>query len=524
MPAPLPRRRTAGTMRRMKFAAPLVALLGFFLCGVSFAQMPATPSSPERAAVVELSGEISDVSYSFLRERYASAETQGVTVVILKIDTWGGGVKPALDISRFIKEKASRIRTVAFVHRKAVSAGALIAIACDHIVIESTAMIGDCAPIVPDQQLQATERAKAEGPILAEFYDSATRNHHDPLLVQSMVTLGRAVHYVQSPTGDKKFVDAETYGKLLSDRWTPVAGVPDPVNNDQSLLTISGELAAKLGLAAYVSTDVEACAASEEVSIVATYPTSTSETIIRLLNNEVLRGILMMVFLSTAYISLSHPGTGAPEVVCVCSLATLLGVPLMTGWASWLEVTIILVGVVLLALEIFVIPGFGAAGISGISLILAGLVMTFVPGEPGGAGILPVLPGTWDAVRQGTIITLCGALGSLVLWFWFSRYLPQLPYFNRLVLQTAVGQTPEPGEDRARESLDAAWPSVGMIGAAYTDLRPGGVAMFRDEWINDARQIDVVCDRGFVTAGSEVIVREREGPRVIVRPTALQEG
>ena len=483
------------------------------------ATLPASAPAERKAVVIEVSGEITDVTTSYLRRRYERAEALGATVVILRLDTWGGGVGAALDISQFIKSQAPRMTTIAFVHRKAVSAGVLIAIACDKITTESSALLGDCAPISPGQQLQPTERAKAEGPILAEFYDSAVRNHHDPLLVQSMVSLGRAVYYVQGPAGEKRFVDQTTYDKLSVDQWKPVEGVPNPVNADTSLLTVSGTLAARLGLAAYVAADVDAVARAEGLSVIARYEPGAGQWLIDLLNNDVVRGLLIVVLLASGFIALSHPGTGAPEVVCMIALATLLGVPLLTGWASWLEVTLILVGVALLALEVFVIPGFGVTGIAGLVLVGVGLILTFAPGEPAGTGgILPALPATRLALQQGTIATLLGTVVSLALWFWFSRYLPKLPYFNRLVLQTSVGETLDPARDALRDQLDAAWPGVGATGVAYTDLRPGGVGAFRDDLINDFRNVDVVCDLGFVTAGSAVVVREKEGNRVVVRP------
>jgi membrane-bound ClpP family serine protease len=106
---------------------------------------------------------------------------------------------------------------------------------------------------------------------------------------------------------------------------------------------------------------------------------------------------------------------------------------------------------------------------------------------------------------------------SLLLWWWLSRYLPRLPYFNRLVLQ-APGDAATVGAAAAiTDPPPAAWPTVGMRGKVVADLRPGGIVAFYDDATNDTRTADVVCDCGYVPRGAEVIVREVAGNRIVVR-------
>src|SRR5205085_10320993 len=133
------------------------------------------------------------------------------------------------------------LHTVAFIQDKAYSAGAMIALACDEIVMEPGSVIGDCAPIVyrSDGSLESlapAERAKAESPILADFRDSAQRNGYDPLLAEAMVSVDRVVHYVQSSDGQRRLVNDSDYARLLADSWKPVPGVPDPIDDGRSLL------------------------------------------------------------------------------------------------------------------------------------------------------------------------------------------------------------------------------------------------------------------------------------------------
>jgi membrane-bound serine protease (ClpP class) len=195
------------------------------------------------------------------------------------------------------------------------------------------------------------------------------------------------------------------------------------------------------------------------------------------------------------------------------SLGVLVGVPVLTGYAQWWEILAILVGLVLLAMEIFVIPGFGVTGISGVLLICGGLVMTFVGDEPVEIpGVLPSLKGTWDAIFRGMVIVVTGMGCSLLLWLWIQRYLPKLPYVNKLILMTPQGAV-----EAVDQPTAAPWPVLGSIGTAVTDLRPSGTAEFADETIGDVRSAEVVSDSGFVRAGARVVVCKVRGARVVVK-------
>src|SRR2546421_374278 len=114
----------------------------------------------------------------------------------------------------------------------------------------------------------AAERAKMESPILADFDDSAQRNKHDPLLAAAMVAVGRVVYYVQNDAGEKRFVNEDDFKKLKDDGWMSVAGVPEPVDRADTLLTMHTPLAVKLGLTSGVASSVEELAQSHGLNVV----------------------------------------------------------------------------------------------------------------------------------------------------------------------------------------------------------------------------------------------------------------
>jgi membrane-bound serine protease (ClpP class) len=482
-------------------------------------------AGPSPAVVVALHGEIDDYSRDALFKHFERAKSLGAKTIILDINTYGGMVTSGLDIARFLKRQDD-LHIVAFVNDKAISAGAMIAMACNEIVMVPGSVIGDCAPIAIGtggdlQPLPAAERAKMESPILADFYHSAVRNHHNTLVAEAMVATDRSVHYV-TKGDERRFVSDADYEKLKKEEWKPVKDVPDPIDSSTTLLTVHSDLAEKIGLAV-IAPSAESFAAEHNYHIVASLEPSAGDKIVGVLGSAAVRGILLVIFLQALYIAFSSPGHGAAEAIAVVALGMLLGVPLLTGYAQWYEILIILAGVALVAFEVFVFPGHFVSAIVGIVMIVGGLVMTFVPKEPGGMpGVLPSFEGTYAAIRTGAVVVVGGLACSLMLWMWISRFLPRLPYLNRLILSTTspspmpAGAMPDAATDFSSVATEP-WPAIGTIGVAITDLRPGGSAQFPDPVTGDTRITDVVSESGFVPANSKIAVRTLRGSYAVVR-------
>ncbi len=494
----------------------------------SFAPTVPAPSArtgaPTPAAVIVFKGEVDDYSRDALFKRFDQAKAAGAKVIILKLNTPGGLVSAGLDISAFLR-KQKDVHVVAYVNRYALSAGIMIGLACDELVMEPETKVGDSAPIAISssgdlQSLGETERAKMESPILADFYASSVRNGYDPLLTSSMVTMNRVVHYVQSAKGEKKFVDEKGYQDLIEDGWKPVEGVPDPVDRADSLLTLNADVAEKVGISKGTFTSPDALAAARNYTIVSTFAPDSGDKFIGWLGSDWIRGILIVVLLQALYMAFSHPGHGWIEAIALVTLGLLVGVPLLTGMATWWEVVAIFVGLFLLALEIFVIPGFGVTGIVGLLLFFGGLVLTFVGTEPSlPGGVMPGLPamrGTWINLQHGLFIVTGGLACSLFLWFWLNRYLPKMPYFNKLILTTVTGDLSAPTGPIVIAPPESG-PAIGDAGVAVSELKPGGSVKFITDSYPDGRIAAVISESGWLPAGTPVTVREVAGNRVIVR-------
>jgi membrane-bound serine protease (ClpP class) len=493
-----------------------ICLLAFacVLLGVSFSQAAGPTTNP--IAIVSLHGEVDNYTYKLLVRQFDEAKAAGAKTIILDIDTYGGLVISGFDITHFLRGQTD-VHTIAYVN-KGISAGAMVSVACDEIVMAPNGVIGDCAPIIFDtggklDPLPAAERAKEQSPIIADFDASADHAGYSRLLLESMVVVERVVYWVQDPKkAERRFVDQAEYDKLTKAGWTAVPGVSCPVDGPDTLLTVYTDEAVKLGLAKGVSPSAIALA-GERGNLVADLTPGAGEAVVEFLNNDVVRSLLFTILTISLWVILGAPGHGLAEACCVISLGLLLGIPLLTGYAAWWEVVAIFGGLALLAFEVFVFPGHGVSAIVGIVLILGGLLLTFV-GPNSGGGIIPNYPGGWTNLRHGAMAITGGLVGSLILSAWLRAYLPRLPYFNRLILTaTSGGDVMAPSQIPPENN----WPGVGTSGTAVTDLRPGGSAEFLDLSVGNARPVAVISETGYVPAGTKLVVQESRGNRIVVR-------
>jgi len=514
------------------------ALLTVPLWGQSEAQR-------KKAVIVPIHGVISDILRDSVDRRINDALANHADTIVFEMRTPGGMVTSALAISKLIKKLPDKgVHTVAWVNDEAFSAGALISVAAQEIVMSSTASIGDCAPIImsPTGDLESlgdAERAKAESPVLQEFRDSAARNGYDALLCRAMVTVGEEVWWVEnSETGERSFVGTDRKNELVDGvatrpgqtstapaeqpgRWRLVTAYVDPVTGREvpakqptdtsgELLTLSQSEAVAYGLAKALVPNVEALQAYLGLPGLPQYdPISSWEKFAMWLNSPLIRGLLFILVLMGAYMEFHSPGLIVPGVVAAIALIIFLGAPYVAGLANIWTILLLVVGLILLAVEIFLIPGFGVVGVLGALLVLVSLIATFVPAEPGvPAFSWPSMDATWNAIKTGILVISSSTIIALIGLMLIARYLPTIPGARRLLLDTA------PAESLA---LSDPYPDVahlGDIGVVVGDLRPGGQARFGMEIV------DVSSQGEYVDAGRRVQVIKRVGASIVVRPLA----
>ncbi|MEW6251122.1 MAG: NfeD family protein [Planctomycetota bacterium] len=493
----------------------------------------AAADEPGRAAgvIVTIKDEIDDILRDSLERRLTEAREAGAQVIVLELDTPGGLVTSALDIARMVKDTPADVHMVAWVHPRAYSAGALIALAADEIWMSPSSSIGDAAPIAITpaggvQELGETERAKAESPILQEFRDSAARNGYNQLLTRAMVSLGTEVWWLEhTQTGERRFVtleeketlfddadEAEREWKLVDEYTVTVDGQPkeipvsQPLIGESELLTMSQYDAIAFGFARGIAGTVPELA--EELQLAGTparLEMNGWESFARWLNSPIIRGILLIIVLLGAYLEFHTPGAIVPGVTALIALVIFLAAPYAAGLASVWTFVLLGLGVILIGLEIFVIPGFGIAGIAGGVLVIVALLGSFVPAEPGAPPFsLPDLRGTWSALLTGLKVLTVSTLISLAGIILLAQYLPRT--------KLATGLVSENPELPATSGPEPTLALPGDVGVVTGDLRPAGQARFGHEIVD-------VCSQGmYVPAGQRVQVIRREGMNVVVRP------
>lgn len=213
------------------------------------------------------------------------------------------------------------------------------------------------------------------------------------------------------------------------------------------------------------------------------------------------RIVLLAGFLFAVVAAFKVPGTGIPEFVALVLMAALVVPAMINGDARWYELLLILTGLVLVSIEIFILPGFGATGLGGIVALGLGFLLVFLPATGPNQSVSLI------DLRNALAIVVGGGLLGIVSFALMSSRFPTLTGSSRLVLR----------ETNAAPMPSALWPVVGDEGIALTDLKPGGSVSLPDA-AGEMKRVDVVCKRGFVAAGAKVVVTEVVGQVITVKP------
>jgi membrane-bound serine protease (ClpP class) len=471
-----------------------------------------------KAAFIICEGTIDDGLYKSIERRSELALELGCEYLIFEIDTFGGELMAAHDIwEYFMHDINLRAHTVAYVSKKAISAGALISVACNDIIMKQNTRIGDCAPIALGAKLEGVEREKVETDTRAAFEAAGEENGYPTVLLKAMVTQQIEVYKVKNKeTGKLEFFEGDS---LPDDPNKYDIDNKKVVVTEDELLTLTASEAFEYGLARAVvknrSEVLSFLAERDGVSFdeqVLVLKTSWSEEMVRWLNSPVVAGILIMVALLGVYIEFNTPGIGLPGLVAAICFAIIIGSKYLIGMANWIEVALFVVGLVLLTIEVFVLPGFGIAGVTGIICIMAGIFGMLVKNPPDTVP-WPQSELDWYLFTNGLLGLLTGIAGFLILAYVFSKFIPRLEFLSGLML----APTPAKKGDEVEISSTcppeavAAGLKVGDTGTVITTLRPAGAARFGDA------VVDVVAEGDFLAAGTKVKIIEIRGNRVVVR-------
>ena len=400
----------------------------------------------------------------FVQRVLDQAADAGAAAVILDINTFGGRVDAAVQIRDALLN--SKVRTVAFVNKRAISAGALISLAAENIVMAGGGTIGAATPVQMGQPGAAAQPVaeKTVSYMRKEFRATAESRNRPHQLAEAMVDADVAIRGVIEK------------GKLL---------------------TLTTEEALKHKLVDFRADSMES--ALQQLGLggaeLRRASPNWAENLVRWLTNPVVSSLLISLGMLGIIVEVWTPGFGVAGGLGIGSLALFFWGHWLVQLVGWEELLLALGGVILLVLEVFVIPGFGIAGVLGIVAILAGLVLSLV-----GAGDTSEV--IFKAAGRVVFSLLIALVASLVML----RFLPRLPFGRRLILETGLGAGHKHG---SAPDSDLRW--MAKKGRASSPLRPAGIAEIEGE------RVDVVSEGELIDAGEVIEVTRVDGNRIVVR-------
>ncbi|MEM6735315.1 MAG: NfeD family protein [Bacteroidota bacterium] len=385
-------------------------------------------------------------------------------LVIVDMDTYGGIVTDAKDIVENIMTFDKPVWV--FINNDAASAGALISIACDSIYMAPAANIGAATVVTADG---AAAPDKYQSYMRSTMRSIAEEKGRDPKIAEAMV-----------------------------DQTIEI----DSVTKEGQVITFSTTEAIKFGFCEAKVNSIEEVLERNNIEDyeITTYQLSSTENIIAIFLNPFVSGILILVIVGGIWFELQTPGVGFPIAAAILA-AILYFVPYyMNGLAENWEIIAFFLGVILIAVEVFVIPGFGVAGILGITLTIGSLILVMVNNDNFDFSFVP-----FSAILTAVIVVVTAMAGSVVLFIVAGASFATTKAFSRLTLTDTMPK------DDGYTSTYYSDELIGKEGIAQTILRPSGKIMIEDELY------DAYTRGDYLNKGDKVIVTSAEGTSLKVK-------
>lgn len=429
--------------------------------------IPETPAA-ETVYIVPIQGTIEKGLAAFVSRVMSEAEEEGAAAIVFDIDTPGGALDAALTVRDAILY--SELRTITFINPRAISAGALISLATKHIVMAEGGTIG-AATAVDMQGRKASEKVISY--FRNEMKATAEKTGRSPRLAEAMVD------------EDVDIPELAPKGKLLT--LTTEEAVAQGIAEASIAATGTGERIREV-LKHY----------GLDGAVLRRKSVNWAEQVVRWLTHPIVASLLMSLGFLGLIFEIQSPGWGVGGTVGLICLALFFGSHMLVNLAGWGEVLLFVLGVLLVAADLFFVAGFGLLAAPGFALIVASLFLSLV-----GRSEL----WTWQSVGASARPLLFSMALTLVIALWMIKSLPRVTTWNRLVLG-------------AEERSDAGYRAVSKYddlldatGTSFTPLRPGGTGLI------DGRRISVATEGDFIDKDTPIKVVEVEGNRIIVRRT-----
>ncbi|MBC8352683.1 MAG: peptidase [Planctomycetes bacterium] len=462
-----------------------------------------------KAVLIRFEGPITPLLEQFIYRKLDVAKSQGADLLIIEIDSPGGYRVTSQNLaSRFLA--LDWAHTVAFVPREAFSGAAIVALGCNEIVMAPKAHLGDVGLIIEGEDALFRYAPEKERSVLAlELRDLAEATGRPPALAEAMVDMDLVVYRVRNKnSGVETFLaDHDIESSEAPDDWVKLQPVDE--SRAKHFLTVTGLRAVELQLAEGIAKDREEIKQRYgiEDELVVLEPSGV-DTAVTILNVPFVTGLLLLVGLIALYVEFSAPGLGAGGLIAAMCFTLFFWSKFLGGTAVWLEVVLFLLGIAFLLIELFVTPGFGFAGITGMLLLVSSLIMA------GQDFTIPTTTRELNTSLQGLVVIVGAGFAFLIGAFGVSHYFGTVPVIGWLQLELPVSGRPDADDEGKPNATNDPYQfpvEVGDWGIAESPLRPAGKAIF------EAAYVDVVTDGSFVDKGMQVRVVEISGNRIVVR-------
>lgn len=469
------------------------------------------------------SGHVDEWQASFLKRRLKMADRDKFDLVVLEIDTFGGELDPC---KRMLDDIAAcKTPVIAYVKSKAISAGAILALGTKLIVMEPGTEIGSAKVVfLGGADLNAAMRQKEDGAMGAIMRNLCTANGHSYALAQGLVD--SSIEVLEVANAKRRFITGEEFpidaarGATLVKIW----------KSKGQILALTAQEAHTTGLASGLASNMEEVALGLGVpnAQIVRVDITSAELVARFLSNPLWRWALVILGLIALFIEMHSPGHGVGYAAFALCMGMFFYLQVFSNNAGLLELIMFGAGAVLVAVELFILPTFGALGFVGIGLLIVSIVLAFLP-----EGMLPGLLGYAGKppdymMRQAVegmewaTLTLLSIIGFFTVVWWKGI---KMPGINRLALVTAnTGNIRGGSASSARlhaveggaqpQAATRLGALVGMAGTAETMLRPAG--KIRVEGVT----YDAVSEGDFIEPGTRIIVLRTQGSALVVRVAA----
>jgi membrane-bound serine protease (ClpP class) len=479
---------------------PLLTYLGILACLVFLApqSLSATAEAPSKVYVIPVSGEVDPGMAAFIKRTMIQYGQDPSALLVLEMDTFGGRVDSALEIVDHLTN-LPKTQVITLVTKRAISAGALISLAADRLFMHHHTLIGDCAPIMMSAEGPMVMGEKIQSPLRAQFRSLAKKNGYPELLAESMVTMEMIVYEVTFPEG-RVYMDAIALADLPPAKAASILEKRTVVAEGE-LLTMDDVEAVRLGFsqASVGSLEEMLVMLGDSDRQVVRVRVNWSERFVRYIGS--IAQVLMLIGLGALYLEYKSPGFGVFGILGLFCLGLVFFNQYMVGLADYTELLLLMIGLLLLAVEMFVLPGFGIAGFAGLTVIGISLVLMmqdFVIPDP-------ALPWQGDLLLRNSVQVLVTFLLMFFVSLAILRFVfPRLstggkgPYLDGNLQTSHIAGARDKGV------------CEGDIGTAETVLRPAGKIRVGDQ------RLDAISRGEFIEARTAIEIVKIDGNRIIV--------